>query len=99
MVKYFQLWSWDGDKESFKETSDDIGRTQVETFNRMIRVFRDSDEYKELVKLNAKQKKRKVIIALALIVGTMLSYLSMRSSSQELPLASPCSPTEPDCLR
>lgn len=84
MLQQLQIWLKPEIKSDFKSVSQNTGRTQVEIFERMIDNYKETDEYKDLVRLNAKQKKRRTMIVVALIAGTMLSYLSLRISQEPI---------------
>ena len=98
MLKYFQIWIKPDRQQRFKDIAKATGRTQVEVFERMTEHYLESDEYKDLVRLNSKRKKRNTMIALILVIG--LATLSSPWAQQRvLPLASQCNPMEPTCLR
>jgi hypothetical protein len=96
-MRYFQIWLKPWRIESFRSIANNTGRTQVEIFERMTEMYESSEEYKDLVKLNNKRKKRNAIIASAfvLMLASMLSLFSMRTSPRGL--ASFCSLSGMSC--
>jgi transposase-like protein len=89
-MRYFQIWLKPWRIEAFRSISNNTGRTQVEIFERMTEMYENSDEYKELVKLNNKRKKHNAIVASALILLIATTLSLFFEQHERVDLASSC---------
>jgi hypothetical protein len=79
MLKLLQMWLKKDIIADFKEVSKDTGRTQVETFERMLIMFKCSEDYKTLVRLNNEMKNKPLQLVILGVMLCALSYLALQS--------------------